>query len=133
MKIYTSYHGNVKKLLAGNIQPVNISRYPPRWANYPSIFQLAPSGDMLPLSKKDYVPRFVSLLNKLDPEAVMREIKKISKQNGGKDIALLCFEKPGDFCHRELVADWLSVHFNIEVKEYRSPSEIAKESQMKMF
>ena len=24
------------------------------------------------------------------------------------DIALLCYEKPDDFCHRHLVADWLN-------------------------
>lgn len=27
---------------------------------------------------------------------------------GENDIALICYEKPTDFCHRHLVADWLN-------------------------
>lgn len=27
-------------------------------------------------------------------------------ENHSKDVALLCCEKPSDFCHRHLVADW---------------------------
>lgn len=39
-----------------------------------------------------------SVLKSLDP-------KEIGKQLQGK--VLLCWEKPGDFCHRYIVADWL--------------------------
>lgn len=28
-------------------------------------------------------------------------------RNPDYHIALLCYEKPDDFCHRHLVADWL--------------------------
>lgn len=27
--------------------------------------------------------------------------------HGHDDIALICYEKPSDFCHRHLVAQWL--------------------------
>lgn len=30
---------------------------------------------------------------------------------------LLCYEKPGEFCHRRLVADWLEKSLGIEVPE----------------
>ena len=33
-------------------------------------------------------------------------------------IALVCYEKPSDFCHRHLVAKWINENTNIEVREY---------------
>jgi hypothetical protein len=33
------------------------------------------------------------------------------------DIALVCYEKPTDFCHRHLVATWLR-HHGYECKEF---------------
>jgi len=35
----------------------------------------------------------------------------------GMDIALVCYEKPGDFCHRHLVAEWLRAA-DIPVEEW---------------
>ena len=32
-------------------------------------------------------------------------------------IALICYEKPTDFCHRHLVADWLNKN-GIECEEW---------------
>ena len=34
-----------------------------------------------------------------------------------KDVALVCYEKPSDFCHRHLVADWLNKN-GFECKEF---------------
>ena len=34
-----------------------------------------------------------------------------------KDIVLLCYERPTDFCHRHLVSAWFREH-GIECKEY---------------
>ena len=34
------------------------------------------------------------------------------------DIALICYEKPSDFCHRHLVADWLNRN-GFECKEWQ--------------
>ena len=33
------------------------------------------------------------------------------------DIALVCYEKPSDFCHRQLVAEWFTKN-GIPCKEY---------------
>lgn len=35
----------------------------------------------------------------------------------GKEICLICYEKPSDFCHRHLVADWLNKN-GVKCKEY---------------
>jgi len=49
------------------------------------------------------------VLSKLDPMKVYEEL--------GGDAVLLCWEKPGEFCHRHIVAKWLSKELHIEVKE----------------
>jgi hypothetical protein len=49
------------------------------------------------------------VLDMLDPKEVLRDL--------GEDAILLCYEKPGEFCHRHLVAKWLEDELGIEVKE----------------
>ena len=36
-----------------------------------------------------------------------------------KDVVLLCYEKPPQFCHRHLVAKWLEKELNIKVEELK--------------
>jgi len=48
------------------------------------------------------------VLDRLDPKQVYNELK---------GYVLLCYEKPGDFCHRRLVADWIEKSIGIEVPE----------------
>jgi hypothetical protein len=50
------------------------------------------------------------VLDKLDPVKVFQEL--------GSDAVLLCWEPPGKFCHRRLVAVWLEEALGIEVPEY---------------
>ena len=38
---------------------------------------------------------------------------------GENDIALICYEKPSDFCHRHLVAEWLNQN-GFKCEEWRS-------------
>ena len=45
-----------------------------------------------------------TVLDCLMPISVVSDLKTLA---GDKDIALVCYEKPGDFCHRHLVAQWL--------------------------
>ena len=47
------------------------------------------------------------ILQKLDKDTVLQEL---SAMTGGQDFALVCYEKPGDFCHRHLVAEWLGLN-----------------------
>ncbi len=42
--------------------------------------------------------------------------KKVIEELGHNPV-LLCWEKPGDFCHRMVVADWLRNSAGIEVRE----------------
>lgn len=49
------------------------------------------------------------VLRQLDPQAIWQEL--------GEDAVLLCWEKPGDFCHRRLVAEWLEKRLGVTIKE----------------
>jgi uncharacterized protein (DUF488 family) len=48
-------------------------------------------------------------LSKLDPQKVFSDL--------GQDAILLCWEKPGEDCHRRLVAEWLEGLLGIKVPE----------------
>lgn len=42
----------------------------------------------------------------------------LTEDMAGKKICLICFEKPTDFCHRHLVADWLTKN-GFQCEEYK--------------
>lgn len=44
------------------------------------------------------------VLNTLRAKEVVEELLSMTNT---KNIALVCYEKPSDFCHRHLVANWL--------------------------
>lgn len=108
--VYTTYFAKIKTL-PKNIQPISIALWPPRgWVgvSYP---KLAPTKSILLQykqnpSQKIYAERYrKEVLDKLDPQEVVRELKELA---GGQDVALVCFERSGQFCHRNLVRTWLA-------------------------
>ena len=52
---------------------------------------------------------YEEILNKLDPKEVYEEL--------GHNSVLLCWESSEKFCHRHIVAEWLSLSLEIEIKE----------------
>lgn len=60
---------------------------------------------------KFYIEQYYKeVLDKLDPQIVFAEL--------GENAILLCYEKPGDFCHRRLVAEWLKCKLGVRIEEY---------------
>ena len=115
--IYTSYFAKLKSL-PDNIVPISICAKAPDWYKGLQYKKLAPKYDFFMKWKENhdndyYIEHF--------QKEVLDYIK--SKMNApvwvNKDwhIALICYEKPSDFCHRHLVADWLNKN-GIECKEY---------------
>ncbi len=117
--IYTSYFAAVKKL-PSNICAISIAGWPPKGWKGPQYKVLAPKWDFFSKWKENhdndyYIEHFKKeVLEPLSPESVVKILKQIA---GSKDVCLCCFEKPGDFCHRHLVADWLNEN-GYECKEY---------------
>lgn len=117
MKIYTSYFANLKNI-TNNIVPVSIcGKAPDGYKGY-QYKKVAPKWDFFKVYKetgdKDYYIRNFNerVLDTLDPHQVVRELSAY-----GNEIVLLCYEKPGDFCHRHLVAEWITENTEFVVEE----------------
>ena len=79
---------------------------------------MSPSYDILQNSKgqEDYEKRFFSeILTRRDPKTFLSNIERLAN---GKDVALCCYEKPGEFCHRHLVAKWMNETLGLHIQEY---------------
>lgn len=107
--IYTSYFAKINNL-PDTIIPISIAGKAPDEYRGLQYKKLAPKIDFFQKWKetKDndyYITHYnEEVLNKLNSHMVISELYKMT---GGKDFALTCYEKPGDFCHRKLIAEWL--------------------------
>lgn len=113
--IYTSYFAKLRSL-PENIVPVSICGKTPDWYTGLQYKKLAPKYDFFMEWKQNhdndyYIKCFQEqVLNKLNATDVILDLSRLCEGfNVGEDnIALICYEKPTDFCHRHLVADWLN-------------------------
>jgi uncharacterized protein YeaO (DUF488 family) len=107
--------------------PVSIARSEPAWFRNSNQFRafkkLAPSWRLIQNSKQgeiswqDYQAGYYrEVLELLDPEQVLQELH----QAFGPELTLLCWEKKHSFCHRRLVAKWLSDKCGVEVPEIQT-------------
>ena len=112
--IYTSYFAKLKSLPEGVI-PISICGKAPEWYKGLQYKKLAPKYDFFIKWKENhddnyYIEHFQSdVLDKLSVTDVVRDLINMLPDRSSKhNIALICYEKPSDFCHRHLVADWLN-------------------------
>jgi len=116
MKIYTSYFAQLDKLPT-NIVPISICAKAPDFYTGLQYKVLAPSYDLLQHWHKNHDIKYYNTI--FDAEilfwltrcGVVHDLEILSR---GKDVALICYEKPFEFCHRHLVAKWLG-----DVEEYK--------------
>lgn len=112
--IYTSYFAKLKSL-PDNIIPISICGKAPDWYKGLQYKKLAPNYDFFMKWKKNHDNNYYikcfneQILDKLDILTVMRNLLDLTVSAGypNKIICLICYEKPTDFCHRHLVAEWL--------------------------
>lgn len=62
------------------------------------------------------------VLKKLSPVEIYNELIKLMDKHSKKDLALLCYEKPGEICHRRFIAEWLEKENSVTVPEFFIPS-----------
>ena len=126
--IYTSCFAKLKSL-PENIIPISICGKAPEWYQGLQYKKLAPKYDFFMEWKKnhdnDYYIKYFKeqVLDKLNLLDVMGDLINMTMEvkNEPKDIALICYEKPSDFCHRHLVSDWLNKN-GISCREYVNES-----------
>lgn len=86
---------------------IGISRSTPRGqlAGFRLYRRLAPGPWFNSVGLEEYRERYrAEVLDRLDPHQVAAELEEIA---AGRVAVLLCFCRPGAFCHRRLAADWL--------------------------
>ena len=112
--IYTSYFAKLKSL-PEDVIPISICSKAPEWYKGLQYKKLAPKYDFFMKWKENhdnnyYIEHFQSdVLDKLSVTDVVRDLINMLPDRSSKhNIALICYEKPSDFCHRHLVADWLN-------------------------
>ena len=108
--IYTSYFSNLRNI-PNTITPIAICIKNPAFYSGLSYKKLAPKYSFFKVwqQTKDnqyYVNNYFKLV--LDPLNVHNVVTELKTLANTEDIVLLCYEKPSDFCHRHLVANWLN-------------------------
>lgn len=121
MKIYTSYFAKLNKI-DSNIKPVAICAMIPKNIKIPNIKKLAPTWDILKEykttnNKDKYTLRYKSEV--LQHISCQKLLNKLESYSEGKDIVLICYEKPTDFCHRHIVAEWINENSEYQVEELK--------------
>lgn len=100
--IYTSYFSNADKI-PNTLRKLSISTSKKVTLDG-RIGELAPTWTLVQnykngtINSTEYTIQYNKQLEKLDPAIVP------------DNCVLFCYEKPGDFCHRHLVAQWLNKH-----------------------
>ena len=119
-KIYTSYFANLKNL-PDNVCPISICGKAPDWYKGIQYKALAPKYWFFKKYKEDGDAEFYTLAfqkDVCDALNVSKTLLDLQKLAGDKIPCLLCYEKPGDFCHRHIVAEWIKNNSTIKVEEY---------------
>lgn len=107
--IYTSYF-EIIKTLPENVVPISIAAEAPDRYYGASYKPLAPGYDLLMQYRMDgdekrYAKEYYHQIRFLNATRVVYDLARIAK---GKDICLVCYEKPSNFCHRRIVSEWLN-------------------------
>ena len=90
---------------------VAISQGVPRWYKGRRYMPLAPSRELIKIEDEQLFRLLYNqqVLSKLDPQQVFADL--------GSDAIILCWESPGKFCHRRVVAEWLEKVLDIKIDE----------------
>lgn len=118
MRIYTSYFGNSRKLREAGIKMICVAIGKPRFmTGIPQMLNVCPTRYMISeaCSRNEYLKLYDRILASQEASKVIEQIESLS---GGQDVALCCYEKPGDFCHRHILAKWLTEKTGIEITEF---------------
>lgn len=109
--IYTTYFAKLKSL-PKNVIPISVSAKTPEWYRGAKLKTLAPKYSFFSKWKEthdnDYYIRHYNaeVLAGLNPHRLVNALS-LYLPDPSCHIALVCYEKPGTFCHRHLIAKWL--------------------------
>lgn len=123
--MYTSYFAKIK-WLPEDFVPISICAKAPNFYKGLAYKKLAPSYGLLmdwKRHKDDYLytrQYQEEVLDKLNAQEVLEELTILTDSANrirAPKICLVCYEKSTDFCHRHLVAEWLTCN-GVSCAEY---------------
>ena len=120
MRVFTSHWRN-PELRDLDATIIGISRGTPRWDagfRYRRFWGLAP--DDATWAHEDleaFETSYRAQLERLGAGGILADLERIA---GDGAAVLLCWEKPGEFCHRRVLAEWLHERTGIVVPELRA-------------
>jgi len=121
--IYTTYFAQLRNLTK-DIIPISICGKAPVWYKGIQYKKLAPKYGFFMEWKQNhdndfYIEHFQKeVLDTLNINDVITQLYTLSED---KDIALVCYEKSTDFCHRHLVANWIKEVGLLQCDEFVKP------------
>ena len=129
MAIYTSNFARK----GGDENAIAISRGTPKWYNGIHWPELAPTWDMVKayndkqISPARYTKLYLSQLRSLGVEdwgALLQQLPD--------PTYFLCFETPGQFCHRRVFAQWVEEQCGWVIPEWLNKKEVEEQRRLKM-
>ena len=124
MKVWTYYFARIKDL-PEEILPVSIAGWAPKGWTGEEYKKVAPKKDWFFKYKETGDQEFYkkmyseTVLSQITVQGIFEDLREILSRHPGKtDIALVCYEKSEDFCHRHLLASYLSAKGEGIVEEW---------------
>jgi hypothetical protein len=77
--------------------------------------------------RAEFTARYHAQLDRAGVDRVLRDLQRISDAHAGQDLVLLCYEdvrKPGEWCHRQVLAEWLADRASLVVAELSDPAPV---------
>lgn len=116
--IYTSYYARARYIKDAVL--IQVSNSAPMNVDYtirPAIpaWAIVSAHKNKQITDKEYTERYLADTNFA---AVKAKLDAIQAANQDKDIILLCYEKPGNFCHRHILAEKLNEDYGLNIKEW---------------
>lgn len=123
-KIHTGHFAKAQQYESKGMIAISIARFPPKgFSVLLSYSDLAPTAEMLRMSQDQFMEKYQSALQYKNARKVVDDLRSLS---GGIPVVLCCHEKPGESCHRDLVAAWIKEKTGITVDEFGAEPERTK-------
>lgn len=95
---------------------ISIARWAPKgFKELPKFSALAPGSWFKTADRETYKRLYAEQLAGLNPGSTWDTLHELA---GRHEPILLCWEPPGRFCHRRLVAEWFAAALRVEVHEH---------------
>lgn len=118
---YTGYYSKLGEYKSAGLKLVSISRTKPKGLTVDGdIPELYPEKDLLwgfknmDIEEMEYTSKYLDQLDRIGIKDILLKIHSF-----GNDVVLLCWEAPGKFCHRHILADYINRNSKLNVEEYK--------------